>query len=316
MPTTLQPATPNSYGIAPKAYRLPEGTTLGPVVLLVANLQRSLAFYVNLLGFRVMEAEAGWAKLAPMDDPRILIELREQPGARPAGRRGTLGLFHVAILLPSREALGAFIRHASAAGLRLGAGDHHVSEAVYCADPDGLGLEVYADRPREAWLRRGTELHLTTDPLNVDDLLRAGALSAWTGMPRGTTIGHVHLHVGDLQRSTAFYSEGLGLDQMAWSYPGAVFLGAGGYHHHLGTNVWAGPNAAPPAPHDAQMLEWSLLLPSQEDVARLANHLEATGHPASRPHPAECLTQDPWGMTVRVKVQASTDQKILEEGKK
>jgi len=302
MHTALHPATPNSYGIAPTAYRLPEATTLGAVVLQVANLQRSLAFYVDALGFHVMEEEAGWATLAPMDDPRVLIELRERTGARPAGRRGTLGLFHVAILLPSREALGAFIRHASATGLRLGAGDHHVSEAVYCSDPDGLGLEVYADRPREDWLQRDRELYLTTDPLDVDDLLRAGDATAWAGMPRGTTIGHVHLHVGDLPRSTAFYSEGLGFDQMTWSYPGAVFLGAGGYHHHLGTNVWAGPNAAPPAPNDAQMLEWSLLLPSQDDVARLAHHLEAAGHPASRPHPAECLTHDPWGMRVRVKV--------------
>lgn len=300
MPTPLLPATPGTYGIAPAPYRLPDATTLGPVVLQVANLERSLAFYADVLGFRVMEAEAGWATLAPMDDPRILIEVRERAGARPAGRRGALGLFHLAILLPHREDLGRFIRHASAAGVRLGAGDHHVSEAVYCSDPDGLGLEVYADRPRAAWLRREHELYLTTDPLDVDDLLRAGGADAWTGMPRGTTIGHVHLHVGDLPRSTAFYSQGLGLDQMAWSYPGAVFLGAGGYHHHLGTNVWAGPNAAPPTPHDAQLLAWTLILPSEEDVSRLAAHLEATGNPVSRPHPAECHTHDPWGMRVRV----------------
>ena len=207
---------------------------------------------------------------------RPLVELRERRGARPAGR-GRLGLFHFAILLPDRPALGRFVQHLADLGVHAGAGDHLVSEAFYLTDPDGLGIEVYADRPRESWRRNGRELLMATDPVDVAAVVAAGGDVTWTGMPEGTTMGHVHLHVGDLALASRFYSEALGLDRMVWSYPGALFLAAGGYHHHLGTNVWAGSGARAPEADQAQLLEWTLELPDAGSLRSAAASLVARG---------------------------------------
>ena len=186
------------------------------------------------------------ASLVPENDDRILVELQERRGARPAPRRGTLGLFHFAILLPDRAALGRFLRHALGRGAVSGVAHHAVSESIYLTDPDGLGIEVYADRPRAEWRAHADrQLHITTEPLNVDDLIATGGGQAWTIAPSGTTMGHVHLHVGDLDRAAAFYHHGVGLDKTMWTYPGALFLSAGGYHHHLGTNTWSRAHDAP-----------------------------------------------------------------------
>ena len=239
-----QPATPDTYGQRPRGFRLPAATHLGKVRLQIADLERSLAFYQDVLGLRIVSRGDGQAALGAHDDDRVLIELREQGGARPAGGR-RLGLYHYAILLPDRTSLGRFAHHVSAIGVPTGTADHLVSEALYLRDPDGLGIEVYADRPRSAWRRSGQELMIATDPIDMRGILAAAGGERWTGMPAGTVIGHVHLHVGDLSQAAAFYSEALGFDRVTWSYPGALFLGAGGYHHHVGTNVWAGTSAAP-----------------------------------------------------------------------
>ncbi len=240
-----EPATPGSYGQAPGGYRLPVGTHLGPVRLQVADLARSLAFYERTLGFRTLRHEGGHAVLAATGRDRPLVLLDERPGARPMKNRGRLGLFHFAILLPDRPSLGRFVRHLGEIGAEAGAGDHLVSEAFYLHDPDGLGIEVYADRPRDTWRRIGRELMMATDPVDVAGLLEAAGPAPWAGMPAGTTIGHVHLHVGDLAAASAFFSEALGFDRTVWEYPGALFFGADGYHHHLGTNIWAGTRAEP-----------------------------------------------------------------------
>ena len=149
--------------------------------------------------------------------------------------------------------------------------DHAVSEALYLTDPDGLGIEVYADRPRASWTYRGDELVMTTEPLDIGGLITAGEGSDWGGAPDGTTMGHVHLHVGDLARAEAFYHRALGFDKTVWSYPGALFFSAGGYHHHLGTNIWSpGPSARA---DEAKLLEWELVVPERRqtnDVARKA----------------------------------------------
>ena len=163
---TPQPATPGSYGLAPSGYRLPQDTRLGTARLQVADLGRSIRFYVDLLGFRVADRTDARASLAPQGDDRVVLELHERGGARPSSR-SKLGLYHVAILLPDRPSLGRFVRHLADAGVQAGAGDHLVSEALYLTDPDGLGIEVYADRPRETWHRLGRELMLATDPVDI-----------------------------------------------------------------------------------------------------------------------------------------------------
>ncbi|MEP0547584.1 MAG: VOC family protein [Rhodothermales bacterium] len=283
-------------GIAPPGYRLPAATRPGRVRLQVTDLDRSLAFYEGVLGLRVLDRSGATATLGA---DRPLIELVERPGARPVSRRGRLGLFHVALLLPGRASLARFLRHLAKGGVRPGMSDHLVSEAVYLSDPDGLGIEVYADRPRSAWERWGQEIAMATEPLDVQDLLRAGGEAPWDGAPTGTVVGHVHLHVGDLNRAAAFYHEALGLDQVVWGYPGALFLSAGGYHHHLGTNTWAA--GAPQAGNDdVRLLDWTLVLPTDDDVAAAAESLTAAGHPID---PVGRVA-DPWGTVLRL---ATTD---------
>jgi len=292
-----EPATPGSYGLPPHGFRLPAATRLGTVRLQVADLARSLAYYEEVLGLRRLEGEATRALLGAAGEP--LVALEERRGARPLPRRGRTGLFHFALLLPDRPALGRFARHLGQIGARPGAADHLVSEALYLWDPDGLGIEVYADRPRSAWRRLGRELIMATDPLDLPGLLAAAGEEPWTGMPPATALGHVHLHVGDLAAAAAFYAEGLGFDRTVWEYPGALFLGAGGYHHHLGTNVWAGADATPPAADEAQLLEWSIELPDAGSLAAAADSLERGGYAIERSAaagtPPAVAASDPWG---------------------
>ena len=301
---SAEPALPGSYGQAPQRFRLPDATRLGPVCLQVADLTRSLAFYQDVLGLRLIKGEGSRAVLAAQMDATPLVELRELPGARPVARRGSLGLYHFAILLPDRSSLGRFVRHLGNVSVQAGAADHLVSESLYLQDPDNLGIEVYADRQRSAWRRVGRELMMATDPLDIGGLLQAAGDAPWTGAPAGTAIGHVHLHVGDLEQAAAFYAEAIGFDRTVWRYPGALFLAAGGYHHHLGTNTWAGRGAASPEAHDARLLEWTVELPDPASVVAVGESLKRGGYPvelkkASESRP-ELVTSDPWGTQLRL----------------
>ena len=288
------------YGTPPAGYRLPADTRLGRVVLQIADLDRSLGYYTTVLGFQILERAPSMAVLGTADGVP-LVELRQLAGARPVARRGRLGLYHFAILLPDRASLGRFVSHLDRLRAYAGAADHLVSEALYLTDPDGLGIEVYADRPRETWAVRAREIVMATEPLDLADLARAGGTEAWTGLPRGTTVGHVHLHVGSLEAAASFYHQGLGLDTVVSSYPGALFLSAGGYHHHLGLNTWAGPDATPAGPADARLVEWTVELPSTADADAAAASLERAGFVADQSAGA-WLVQDPWGTPVRLAV--------------
>lgn len=301
-----EPATPGTYGQAPKGYRLPNATRLGAVRLQVSDLARSLAFYEQTLGLRVVERTDTNASLAPHGDARVIVELEERRGVKPAGH-GLFGLYHFAILLPDRAALGRFVRHLADIGFRAGGSDHLVSEAFYLTDPDGLGIEIYADRARDTWQRIGRELMISTDPVDVAGLVAAAGDAPWTGMPAGTTIGHVHLHVGNLAQGAAFFSEALGFDRMTWRYPGALFLGAGGYHHHVGTNTWAGRHAQPAEEGDARLLEWTIELPRTSDVAAVRASLTAADHAVTDAADGSARTRDPWGTQIRLRaVDASS----------
>jgi catechol 2,3-dioxygenase len=289
-------STQRGYGVAPPGFQLPDATRIGGVRLQVSDLRQSLAYYERILGLNVYESTAGTAVLGPHGDRRPLVWLETAPGVRPA-RRGAFGLYHFAILLPDRAALGRFATHLSSQGVRVGMADHLVSEALYLWDPDGLGIEVYADRPRSSWRQNGRELVMTTEPLDVRDVIGAANGASWDGMPAGTTVGHVHLHVGDLEEAEAYYHAALGFEKMVWSYPGALFLAAGGYHHHLGTNVWApGPAARE---HEARLLDWELIVPRAEDAAAAAGSLRAAGYDVARAGESWSAS-DPWSTRVRI----------------
>jgi len=287
------------FGVPPPRFRLPEAAAPGLVRLQIANLDRSLAWYVGDLGMDVAASTAGVTTLCAGTDRTPLVELHEHPGARPHPMRGRLGLFHFALLLPDRAALGRLIRHLTSARVPMGMADHDFSESVYLTDPDGLGIEIYADRPRERWQTRGREVYATTEPLDVTDVVRSAGDTAWSGMPAGTHMGHVHLHVGDLDLASRFYHEALGFDRTIWTYPGALFVSAGGYHHHVGLNTWA--RGAPPAgPDDARLLEWELGVPATSDIAAVSENLGVAGFAVVTTN-GTTAAADPWGTTVRLK---------------
>jgi len=289
----------DEHGIKPPGYRLPNTTRLGVVRLQVSDLARSLAYYERVLGLRALQRRDGIAVLGASNGEQPILELHERSGATPVPRRGRLGLYHFAILVPDRASLGRFVAHLSEIDAYAGMSDHLVSEAIYLTDPDGLGIEVYADRPRSDWRYEGRQIAMSTMPLDAQDLVRAAGGEPWTGMPNGTRIGHVHLHVADLRAAEAFYHSALGLDQVVWGYPGALFLSAGGYHHHLGTNTWAA-GATPAQDDEARLLEWEMILPDTESVSHLAKSMEQAGYTVERSSTGTLVVRDPWGTALRV----------------
>jgi catechol 2,3-dioxygenase len=218
---------------------------MGAVHLSVASLERSVAFYESALGLTVSARDGDRVTLG-----HDLLVLREVPGATPSG--GYAGLFHFALLVPERADLARWLVHAAGAELPLtGMSDHFVSEAIYLRDPDGHGIEIYWDRPRDVWEGQ-VAARMTTEPLDVRDLVRG--VDAGAGLPEATVMGHVHLCVSDVPAARAFYVDELGFEQMAAYGREAVFLAVGGYHHHLGANSWQSAGA-PPAPEGTARLE-------------------------------------------------------------
>jgi catechol 2,3-dioxygenase len=285
---------------------LPDAARIGAVRYQIADLARALWFYADLVGLQVQHrgTMANGLQLARLGVPggRVLLELVEKQGVRPVPRTGRLGLYHSALLLPSRDALGSFVRHLEAAGFPFGSSDHLVSEALYLRDPDGLTLEVYADRPRGDWIVRDDQYVATLDPLDLGDLRSAAHGERWTGVPAGSVIGHVHFYVGDLERAAAFYHHGLGLDKVLWSLPGALFLSAGGYHHHVGTNTWV--SGAPVATgDDARLLSWELVVPDAATVGQVTASLVHAGFSVLAGPDAEAdraTARDDWGNCVSI----------------
>ena len=290
----------SNYGLRPKGYRLPDESHLGAVRLQVSDLDRSIKWYQSVLGVDVQDRTAASASLVVRGESRALIELREKRGVRPVPRSGLLGLYHYAILLPDRLALGRFIGHLASLGMHAGMSDHFVSEAVYINDPDGLGIEVYSDRPRSQWKVEDRQLSMTTLPLNARALVEAAGNESWSGLPKGTVIGHVHLFVGDIDKAAAFYHDLVGFDKVVWSYPGALFMSAGGYHHHLGTNIWAA-QAPPASENDAKLIEWEIIVPRASDVAAVETSVKQAAN-ADR-EGETLLLRDPWGTAVRVRAE-------------
>ncbi len=227
--------------------RIDPQTRLGAVRLTVRDLDAMTAFYEQTAGLAVL-ARADDAVRLGVDAGRPLVELLHRPGAVPRPS-GTTGLFHLALLVPDRAALASAIRRVTESGWSFtGASDHLVSEAVYLRDPEGNGIEIYRDRDPDDWDWDGDSVKMATLPLDVESVMGELPEQAGPLMPAGTVLGHVHLNVADLADTEAFYEGILGFDVTTRGYPGALFLSAGGYHHHVGSNVWEGAGApAPPA---------------------------------------------------------------------
>jgi catechol 2,3-dioxygenase len=251
-------------------------TSTGAVRLTVADLEGVCDFYRDAIGLSELEPGDGIVRLGT--NGKALIELVGDPNA-PARPRGTSGLFHLAIVVPSRADLARTLQRVAEAGWRLsGASDHLVSEALYLSDPEGNGIELYRDRPREEWPIRDGVLQMDTLPLDLDGVL--GELrreDSGAGMPAATRMGHVHLNVGDLSAAEAFYSGALGFDVMVRGYPGALFVSAGGYHHHIGLNTWAGEGAPPPPDGSRGLREFAIELPGPDQLAAEEGRLSEAG---------------------------------------
>lgn len=250
-------------------------TRMGPVHLTVADLKQSLNFYSNLLGLKILQSQRGTTWLSA-DGSHPLLALTLLPDAKPRPLNSA-GLYHFAILVPGRYDLARALHHLLDLRYPLqGASDHLVSEAIYLADPDGNGIEIYADRPRSDWQWQEGQLLMTTEALDLDLLLAElgrGRIT-WEGLHPGTRIGHVHLQVGNLENAEHFYREILGFALTTRYGTEAIFLAAGGYHHHLGLNTWAG-RGVPPAPSDARGLRYlTICVPNETELALVASRLE------------------------------------------
>lgn len=279
--------------------KLPASTHITAVHLRITDLQRSLAFYADLLGFHLLRTEGGDAWLGAGDECAALIHLAERADARPRPPRAT-GLFHVAYRAPDRAGLSRWLyRLLSSETPMQGASDHGVSEALYLADPDGLGVELYCDRPRERWKFRGKYVAMVSEQLDTADLLAQTEGQSWEGVDPQTDVGHVHLCVSSLEAAERFYIDALGMDAMQRDFPGALFIAAGGYHHHIGTNTWRSAGA-PPAPADAVGLKsFTLGLPDAA-IAGVSSRFEAAGHPVVADH-AERVVADDDGIGLRLR---------------
>lgn len=267
---------------------------VGQVALVVHDLDRVSGFYQSVLGLQVLERGSNVVRLGTGSSP--LLELRRETAAR-RRRTGEAGLYHTAFLLPERADLGAWLSFAIDERVPLtGAADHLVSEAVYLNDPEGNGIEIYADRPRSAWRHRGGMVEMATERLDADGLVRGAAGRSWSQFPEAGTIGHVHLQLGDIAHADSFYGELLGLDVMA-RLAGASFYGSGGYHHQLAGNVWHS-RGAPLRTEPATGLADVELIVDEEILEAVRSNPRAEDYLAG---PTRISLRDPWGTSITLR---------------
>lgn len=274
---------------------------IGRVRLKLRDLEAGAAFYENTLGLRRISAEAG--RLVLGTTKTALLELIAAPAAAARNPRDA-GLFHTAFLLPSRASLGAWLAFAMASGVPVqGASDHVVSEAIYLADPEGNGIEIYADTPTSSWHDAAGKLLMTTQALDADGVLAAGQAGSWQGFPEDGLIGHVHLQVGDTAASERFYGDVLGFD-LTKRYPKASFFGADGYHHQLACNTWNSAGAVA-RPRNATGLDgFEILLRRSEDHAAILARAAQAGIVAEH-NGNTAVLRDPWGNGINLRVSGN-----------
>ncbi|MEO9363887.1 MAG: VOC family protein [Nitrososphaera sp.] len=258
-------------------------TRIGYVSLNVSDMPQSLEFYQSMLGFEAVGRPSGDRALLSSDggNSEHLIELRK--AAKPAGdKKKRAGLYHFAVLLPERKFLADALAHLAERRGRVhfdGMADHGVSESVYIRDPDFNGIEIYRDRPRAEWpVLPGGHIQMVTERLETEDLLAQATAAGWKGMPAGTTIGHVHLHVRDLDGAMQFYSQALGLG-LTFALPGAYFFAAGNYHHHVAANTWLGKDLAAASPEEevVGLNHFAIKVPDEKELQRATSSLSSQG---------------------------------------
>lgn len=256
-------------------FQLSSNTHIAQVTLQVSNLDRAYKFYTDILGFQ------GHKKTESADlftnPTNVLIRLTEHPDATPKPQH-TTGLFHIAIRVPGRKALSQVLHRIYQNQWPLaGASDHGVSEALYLSDPDGNGLEVYIDRDKTQWPMNGDQVAMFSVPLDLQALLKE-ADGAQTTLPDKTDIGHIHLQVSSLKSAEAFYSNLLGFNVMQRSYRGALFVSAGGYHHHLGLNIWSSEGAKPASEDAVGLKSFTITIPDKTVFSTLQSRFLEAGH--------------------------------------
>jgi len=270
---------------------------VGEVNIKVKNLDNAVIFYQNIMGFQVLEQTEGKAVLTT-DGKTPLLTLEQPADVIP--KEGKMsGLYHFAILLPSRADLSVFLRHLLQTGYPLGAADHYVSEALYLNDPDGNGIEVYRDRPSTEWTWKNNLVEMATEQLDAEGIL-AESDAEWNGLPSGTVMGHIHLHVGDLQKAEEFYTKGLGFNVVSY-YPQAAFLSTGGYHHHIAINTWQGVGAPKPPKNSVGLNWYTLVFPNETERENVIKQLKQLGAPVKK-ETDFYVTSDPSGNQIRLVV--------------
>ena len=260
------------------AFLLPADTTMGVVSLAVRDLAAQTAFYRDVIGLELLEGATDFSTLGV--EGKTLLRIMSRPQGRTV--RAAPGLYHLALLLPSRRALGQWLRHLAESKYPLsGASDHFVSEALYLSDPEGNGIEIYRDRPRSEWQRTARGLNIGTARLDLTSVLQDAAADAFEGLPPGTTMGHVHLQVSAIPEALSFYTQTLGFEDQMPGIDSAAFISAGGYHHHLGMNIWHSQNAKPRPADALGLVDYEIVLPTANDRDALANRVAALGHEVS-----------------------------------
>lgn len=274
---------------------------VGEVNINVTNLERSLEFYRDFMGLKVLEQTDKKAVLT-VDGKTGMLTLIQPENAQSKERR-TTGLYHFAILLPTRADLGSFLKHliqTKNRQIQLGAADHLVSEALYFNDPDGNGIEIACDRPSSQWEWNGDQVNMATVQLDAEGLL-AEADHEWNGMPVDTLMGHIHLHVSYIEETEKFYTEALGFD-IVTRFPGALFASTNGYHHHIGLNIWNGTGAKAPAKESAGLNWFSLVFPNQAKREEAMVRIEKVGSTVVK-EGDDFIIEDPSGNKIKLVVE-------------
>lgn len=244
------------------------------VQIKVSNLEKSLEYYQTIIGFKILEITDRTAYLT-VDGKTSILSLEEVPNAQSL-RNGLTGLYHFAVLLPSRKDLGNIVHHFIEHNVRIGAADHNVSEALYLNDPDGNGIEIYVDRPETAWAWHGEYVDMVTVGLNFQPIL-AEAEGKWEGIPKDAVMGHIHLSVANLQETEKFYTEALGYDVVARYGPQALFISTGKYHHHIGLNTWHSENGVKAPENNVGLKSYTIVLDNAEEAGKIKANLTKMG---------------------------------------
>ncbi|GAA0423718.1 catechol 2,3-dioxygenase [Virgibacillus salarius] len=247
-------------------------TYVGDVSIHVTNLNNSLDFYQNIIGFHILERNE--RKVVLTADGKTSLLTLEEPEKVLSKQVKTTGLYHFALLLPTRADLASFLMHCLQQNVQLGASDHLVSEALYLSDPDGNGIEVYSDRLSSAWEWINNQVTMATEPLEGEGLL-AELKSPWMYLPNKTVMGHIHLHVAHLEEAKQFYVEGLGFNVVS-NYPGALFISTANYHHHIGLNIWNGEGAPAPENNSVGLKLFTLVYPDKQTLDDAIDRLKAS----------------------------------------